>query len=49
MSKLTRLDPTLSEDELFKCCRTLDNDGSGTITLDEFLEFFGDLHRAEAD
>lgn len=49
VAKLVRLDPSLIEEDLFKCCRVLDADGSGTITLDEFLEFFGHLHRAEAD
>jgi len=49
VGKLVRLDPSLEEEDLFKCCRVLDADGSGTITLDEFLEFFGDLNRAEAD
>jgi hypothetical protein len=41
VAKLVRLEPSLGEEELYKCCRVLDNDGSGTITLDEFLEFFG--------
>jgi len=39
----------LSEDELFKCCKVLDNDGSGTITLDEFLEYFGTVGLTEED
>ena len=43
VTKLIRLDPTLVEEDLYKCCRVLDNDGSGTITLDEFLEFFGTI------
>ena len=41
VAKLMRLDPTLTEDTLFRCTRALDEDGSGTITLDEFLEYFG--------
>lgn len=49
MAKLLRLDPSLVEENLFKCCRVLDADGSGTITLDEFLEYFGDLNREERD
>lgn len=49
VAKLVRLDPSLVEEDLFKCCRVLDADGSGTITLDEFLEFFGQLGRAEPD
>ena len=44
---MVRLDPSLSESDLFKCCQTLDADGSGTITLDEFLEFFGDVQKAQ--
>lgn len=43
VAKLMRLDPSLEEDNLYKCCRALDGDGSGTITLDEFLEFFGSI------
>jgi len=43
VAKLVRLDPNLVEEDLYKCCRVLDNDGSGTITLDEFLEFFGTI------
>jgi Ca2+-binding EF-hand superfamily protein len=49
VAKLVRLDPGLVEEDLFKCCRVLDADGSGTITLDEFLEFFGQLGDAEQD
>ena len=47
MAKLVRLDDTLSEEDLYQCCRVLDADGSGTITLDEFLEFFGHLNADE--
>jgi len=49
VAKLVRLDPDLVEEDLFKCCRVLDADGSGTITLDEFLEFFGHLNQADAE
>lgn len=49
VAKLVRLDSSLVEDDLFKCCRVLDADGSGTITLDEFLEFFGHLNQADED
>lgn len=49
VAKLVRLDPSLNEDDLFKCCRVLDADGSGTITLDEFLEFFGHLGPETSD
>lgn len=43
VQKLVHLIPSLTEEELFKICRVLDVDGSGTISLDEFLEFFGHL------
>jgi Ca2+-binding EF-hand superfamily protein len=49
VAKLVRLDPKLVEEDLFKTCRVLDADGSGTITLDEFLEFFGNLNAEEQD
>ena len=49
VTKLVRLDPSLSEEDLYKCCRVLDNDGSGTITLDEFLEFFGNIEADDGD
>lgn len=45
---MIRLDGTLVEEDLFKCCRALDADGSGSITLDEFLEFFGHLEKEGA-
>ena len=41
VQKLIRLDASLDEESLYRCTRALDVDGSGTITLDEFLEFFG--------
>jgi len=49
VAKLARLDPSLGEDELYKCCSVLDRDGNGSITLDEFLEFFGDPDAVEDD
>jgi Ca2+-binding EF-hand superfamily protein len=49
VAKLARQDPTLREDDLYKCCSVLDRDGNGSITLDEFLEFFGDVEDSEAD
>lgn len=56
MQKLVRLDSSLNEEALYRCTRALDADGSGTITLDEFLEFFGQvadfdaqMHNAEDD
>jgi Ca2+-binding EF-hand superfamily protein len=48
VAKLLRLDPTLGEDELYKACRALDNDGSGSVSLDEFLEFFGTVEAETA-
>jgi Ca2+-binding EF-hand superfamily protein len=49
VQKLVHLVPALTEEELFKTCRVLDVDGSGTISLDEFLEFFGHLKSDEED
>ncbi len=49
MAKLIRLDSTLQEEDMFKCCRVLDTDGSDTITLDEFLEYFGDFGLRNSD
>lgn len=43
-----RLDGSLNEESLYRCTRALDADGSGTITLDEFLEFFGQVTEDEA-
>lgn len=48
VSKLLRMDPSLNEDKLYQCTRALDADGSGTITIDEFLEFFGAVQEIEA-
>jgi hypothetical protein len=44
--KLLRLDKSLVEEDLFRCCRTLDADGSGTISIDEFLEYFGEINNS---
>ena len=43
-----RLDASLNEESLYRCTRALDADGSGTITLDEFLEFFGQVTESDA-
>jgi ribosomal protein S3AE len=48
VSKLLRMDPSLNEDKLYQTTRALDADGSGTITIDEFLEFFGAVQEIEA-
>ena len=48
VAKLMRLDPSLDEGNLHKCVQQLDVDSSETITLDEFLEFFGDVTALDA-
>jgi Ca2+-binding EF-hand superfamily protein len=35
------LDKTLTREELFSTVIALDEDGSGNISLDEFLNYFG--------
>jgi Ca2+-binding EF-hand superfamily protein len=37
----------MPKDKLYKIMRTLDTDGSGTISLDEFLNFFGMVKNEE--
>ena len=34
-------------DDIFRMCTILDNDGSGDITLDEFLHYFQHLDHEE--
>lgn len=47
MNKLVRLDKTLNIDDLYRICRVLDSDNSGSISLDEFLDFFSSLQLSE--
>ena len=44
---LVNLDVEMSKDNLYRIMRTLDTDGSGTISLDEFLNFFGMVKNEE--
>ena len=37
------MEPTLKQDDLYKLCSVLDNDGNGSITFDEFLYYFEHL------
>lgn len=41
--KLAQLDTTQKVDDLFAVCITLDDDGNGCISLDEFLHYFEHL------
>jgi Ca2+-binding EF-hand superfamily protein len=41
--KLAQLDTTQKVDDLFQVCITLDEDGNGQISLDEFLHYFEHL------
>lgn len=41
VEKLYSLDQSQSKSDLFQTCHHLDEDGSGTISLDEFITFFG--------
>jgi Ca2+-binding EF-hand superfamily protein len=41
--KLAQLDNTQKVDDLFQVCITLDEDGNGSISLDEFLHYFEHL------
>lgn len=41
--KLAQLDNTQKVDDLFQVCITLDDDGNGSISLDEFLHYFEHL------
>ena len=41
VEKLYALDNSLTKSELYTTCHHLDEDGSGSISLDEFISFFG--------
>ena len=41
VEKLYSLDQSQAKADLYRTCHHLDGDGSGTISLDEFLSFFG--------
>lgn len=45
--KLAQLDNTQKVDDLFQVCIHLDADGSGDISLDEFLHYFEHLEQNE--
>ena len=45
--KLAQLDTTQNVDDMFQVCITLDSDGNGDISLDEFLHYFEHLEDAE--
>lgn len=49
MDTLCSLDHTLQRDELFDTVNALDEDGSGAISLDEFLNYFGQVDLGEDD
>jgi len=41
VAEICKYDNTHTPEVLYKTCRVLDDDNSGTISLDEFLNFFG--------
>ena len=43
VERLCQFDPSQKRDQLTETCKVLDEDGSGSITLDEFLNFFGSV------
>jgi Ca2+-binding EF-hand superfamily protein len=47
VNHLIELEVDIDKDQLFKIMRTLDADGSGSISLDEFLNFFGMIKNEE--
>jgi hypothetical protein len=44
VEKLYQLDQSLTKADLFRTCHFLDEDASGTISLDEFIVLFGAEH-----
>ena len=44
VEKLHELDHTFPKDELYKICYQLDDDGSGTISTEEFIHYFQTLN-----
>lgn len=46
---LCELDSTLTRHDLFETVINLDEDGSGNISLDEFLTFFGQVDLNDED
>jgi Ca2+-binding EF-hand superfamily protein len=49
VNRLCELDFTLQRDMLFETLAAMDEDGSGSISLDEFLNFFGSSDPMEDD
>jgi Ca2+-binding EF-hand superfamily protein len=49
VKKLCHLESSLNEEDLYKCCQVLDKDSCGHISLDDFLEFFGSVQKANQD
>lgn len=43
------LDPTIDKDTLYRTCRQLDEDNSGSISLDEFISYFGQTSNEEEE
>lgn len=46
VEKLYQLDQSLTKAALFRTCHFLDEDNSGTISLDEFIIMFGQEHES---
>jgi Ca2+-binding EF-hand superfamily protein len=49
VNHLMDLEVDIERDHLYKIMRTLDADGSGSISLDEFLNFFGMIKNEEEE
>jgi hypothetical protein len=47
VEKLLTLDPTLNKDQLYRTCHQLDEDNSGSISIDEFISYFGSASRED--
>ena len=49
MQRIVELYTAVRQDELYKMCLYLDNNGDGNIQLDEFLRYFEHLDNTEED
>lgn len=47
VEKLLTLDPNLNRDQLYRTCHQLDEDSSGSISIDEFISYFGTVKQEE--
>ena len=49
VEKLYAFDQTQKKEDLFRICHYLDNDGNGSISLDEFISYFGEAQESSDD